>query len=62
MMQSPQLIHALAKRSDHIAPPRHIIERAPAEPAPVRHPDHAAMPRLAQFWQLLFGRRGSVAS
>lgn len=62
MMQSPQLIHALAKRSDQIAPPRHFIERAPAEPAPVRRPDHANTPRLTWFWQFLFGRRGTAAS
>jgi hypothetical protein len=62
MMQSPQLIHALAKQSDRIAPPRHAIEREPAGAAPVRRPAHAAEPRTSWFWQLLFGRRGTVAS
>ncbi len=62
MMQSPQLIHALAKQSDRIAPARMPVELEPAEPAPARHPVHAAEPRTAWFWQLLFGRRGTAAS
>ena len=62
MMQSPQLLHALAKQNDRIAPPRHAIEREPVEPAPIRRPAHAVEPRAAWFWQLLFGRRGTVAS
>jgi len=62
MMQSPQIIHALAKTSDRIAPPRQAIEREPVEPAPVRRPAHAAEPRSSWFWQLLFGRRGTAAS
>jgi hypothetical protein len=61
-MQSPHLIHALAKQSDRISPPRTAIEREPREPAPVRRPDHAAEPRTAWLWQLLSGRRGTVAS
>ena len=62
MMQSPQLIHALAKQSGRIAPPRHAVELERAEPAPVRRPAHAAEPRTGWFWQLLFGRRGAAAS
>jgi hypothetical protein len=62
MMQSPQLLHALAKQSDRIAPPRPTIEREPDEPAQIRRPANAAEPRSAWFWQLLFGRRGTAAS
>lgn len=62
MMQSPQILYALARQSDRIAPPRHAIEREAVESAPVRRPAHAAKPRTAWFWQLLFGRRGTAAS
>ena len=62
MMQSPQLIHALARQSDRISPPRTAIEREPVEPVPVRRPANAAEPRTVWFWQLLFGRRGTAAS
>jgi hypothetical protein len=62
MMQSPQIIHALAKQSDRIAPPSPVIERETLKPTPVRRPANAAEPRSSWFWQLLFGRRGTVAS
>ncbi len=62
MMQSPQIIHALAKQSDRIAPSPRAIERESGELAPVRRPAHAAEPRPTWFWQLLFGRRGAVTS
>lgn len=62
MMQSPQLLHALAKQSDRIAPPRQAIEREPSEPAPLRRPAHAAATRSSWFWHLVFGRRRAAAS
>jgi hypothetical protein len=62
MMQSPQLIYALARQSDRISPPRMAIEREPVEPAPARRPVNAAEPRTGWFWQLLFGRRETAAS
>ncbi len=62
MMQSPQIMFALAKQSDRIAPRRQVIELEPREPAPVRHPADAAEPRTSWFWQLLFGRRETVTS
>ena len=62
MMQSPHLIHALAKQSDRIAPPRKAIELEPREPVSIRRPAHAAEPRTAWLWQFLFGRRGTAAS
>jgi hypothetical protein len=62
MMQSPQILHALAKQSDRIAPSQHAIELEPTKPAPQLRPARAAEPRTAGFWQLLFGRRGTAAS
>ena len=62
MMQSPHILYALARQNDRIAPPRHVIEREPSEPAPVKCPANAPEPRTAWFWQLLFGRRGTAAS
>ena len=62
MMQSPQIIYALAKQSDRIAPRRQAIEFEPREPAPARRPTHASEPRISWLWQFLFGRGGTVAS
>jgi hypothetical protein len=62
MMQSPHILYALARQNDRIAPPRHVIEREPSEPAPARRPANAPEARSAWFWQLLLGHRGTAAS
>ena len=62
MLQSPQIIYALAKQSDRIAPPRQAIELDSREPAPVRRPARAAEARNSWLWQLLFGRRETATS
>ena len=61
-MQSPHMLYALARQNDRLSPPRSAIEREPSEPAPVKRPVNAPEPRVAWFWQLLFGRRGTAAS
>ena len=60
-MQSPQILYALARQNERIDPPRTVIERE-SEDVPVRLPDHVAVARPVWFWQLLFGRRETVAS
>lgn len=62
MMQSPQLIHALAKQNDLVAKPRHETADAPIEKTTIRPSARSAEPKAAWFWQLLFGRGGSTAS
>lgn len=62
MTQSPHILHALARQNDRITPPRHLIEREPSEPAPVKRPANVPEPRSSWFWQLLFGRGGTAAS
>jgi hypothetical protein len=61
MMQSPQILYALARQNERIDPPRTVIERE-SDDVPVHRPDHAAAARPVWFWQLLFGRRETVAS
>ncbi len=60
-MQSPQILYALARQNERIDSPRTVIERE-SEDVPVRRPDHVAVARPVWFWQLLFGRRETVAS
>lgn len=62
MMQSPQLIHALARQSDRIAPPKHIIDRETVEPAPIRNANRVAESRMDWLWHMLFWRRRAAAS
>lgn len=61
-MQSPHILHALARQNDRITPPRTAIERESSVPVPSKRPANVAEPRTAWFWQLLFGRRGTAAS
>ncbi len=60
-MQSPQILYVLARQNERIDPPRTVIERE-SEDVPVRRPAHVEEARPAWFWQLLFGRRATVAS
>ena len=62
MTHSPHMLYALARQQDRIAPSRHMIEWKADEPDSVKRPVNVAEPRTRWFWQLLFGRRGTVAS
>ncbi len=62
MTQSPQILYALARQQDRIDPPRTVIDRALDEPIPGSRPEPVSESRVAWFWQLLAGRRETVAS
>lgn len=63
MMQSPQILYALARQQDRIDPPCTVAECELRETVPMRHSAvQIPEPRLAWVWQLLFRRGGTVAS
>lgn len=62
MMQSPQILYALARQNDRIAPPRTTLERVTREETPVTRATTNCESRTSWFLQLLFWRRQTAVS